>query len=178
MELKDIKKGFFGFNKSSVFEYISELNRVCAEKVAEAKKEKSSSLTALNAKNEELNNKVMCFESELDTLKKQLAEKDALISQLTAQNDELKNSTDTRKLVEAEVSEILTEARRFALALREKAIRENEDFRLENRKLNEAERQRLEKYGDDISEIKAAINSVLSETIISLESVEDKIAAL
>lgn len=115
MELKDLKSGMFGFKKNSVYEYISELNRICSANVEEVKQEKLSALADLSKKNEELNNKVVCLESENDSYKKEIFEKTKLIAELTEENEKLKNDMDKRKAVEAEVADILAEARKLLL---------------------------------------------------------------
>lgn len=178
MELRDIKKSFFGFSRNSVFEYITELNVACSQKVEEIKDEKAAALAELNRKNEELNNSNAALQAEYDELKKQLEEKDKLLEELKQQNAELAAGAGKQKTVEAEVAEILTEAKRFSDTLREKAIRENEAFRLQNRRINDAERQRLAEYGKEISQIKTVINAVLAETESKLENAESKIADL
>lgn len=178
MELKNIKRGLFGFKASGVLEYVSELNRICSEKVEEERREKQTSLDTLNQKNEELNNRLSGLESENDKLKKQLAEQEEKLAELSAQNEELKSNTNAQKAVEAEVADILTDARHFAQSLREKAMKENEDFRLENQKNNEAEQQRLAAYAKEVSEIKTAIDSVLTEAKLGLEKAEEAMAVL
>lgn len=177
MELKKLKKSFFGFEKNSVFEYISELNRICSEKVDNEREESRALLDGLNQKNAELSDKLICLETENSELKKQLREKEEFIANLTAQIENRKNAPD-EKSVEAEVADILTEAKRFAKTLREKAVKENDELRRENQKNNEAERQRIAVYSAEISKIKSMIDAVLSEANTGLEAAQVRIALL
>lgn len=175
MELKNIKKSFFGFNKNSVMEYISDLNRACAEKAESLRLEKTEALSELNRTNEELNNKISAFEIEIDALKKQLLEAENEINRLNGENEHLKNDVNTKKAVESEVAEILTEARNFAQSVNEKTIRENEALRLENQRAYAAEKQRLTQYRKNVENVKAVIDSVLKSAKAELEQAEEKI---
>lgn len=178
MELKDLKRSLFGFNRSSVFEYIAELNRLCSVKVDEAKREKNTQLAELAQKNEELNNRLTAIETDNDALKKQISEAEALIAELKAQNESIKNDFEAKQKVETEVAEILSEARAFAVTLKEKAVAENEAFKLQNRLINEAETKRLAEYSQNVSEIGKAINSILERTRDELKKAESDISAL
>ncbi len=175
MDLKEIKSSIFGFNKNNVYEYISELNRICSEKVEEARKEKNSSLSSLTRKNEELNNKLVCMESEIDMLKKQLLEKEELIAQLSDGSDISRKNIEIGSNDESAALDIIKDAREFAKQLREKAVKENEAFRAENQRNNEAEKRKLAEYKRSIAEIKASVNAVLSEAKNGLEKAEEKI---
>ncbi len=178
MELKDIKSGFFGFNKNSVIEYISQLNHLCAENTEKARLEKAEALAELSKTNEKLNNRVSVLESEVDVLKKQLLERESEIERINGENEQLKNDVDKKKAVESEVAEILTEARNFAQSMREKTIRENEVLRLENQRINDAEKQKLTNYRKNIENVKTVIDSILQTAKTELCQAEEKIDAL
>lgn len=178
MELHEIKKSLFGFKKDSVFEYIAELNRACADKTEEVRREKAAALAELSRTNTELNDRLVSLELERDALKKQLAERERTLDGLRCENEQLKSDTDTRQTVEKEVAEILTEARSFAQTIREKTVREDEAVRLENRKARDAEARRLAEYRQSVSDVKALLDSVLNAAKGGLAQVEAEIAAL
>lgn len=173
MELKDIKKSFFGFNKNSVMNYISELNHICAEKTESLQIEKNTALSELSQTNEKLNSKISSLEVEIDALKKELLKSENEIECLKHENEQIKNDFDTKKAVESEVAEILTEARNFAQSMREKTIHENELLRLENQKIYNAEKEKLEKYRENIRNVKTVIDSILKDTKTELEQQEE-----
>ena len=72
MELKDLKTGFFGLKKRSVFEYISELNNEFAYKLEGQKKESEEKCAALCEKNAALDSENIMLRTENDSLKKEL----------------------------------------------------------------------------------------------------------
>ena len=55
MELKDLRTALFGFKKSDVCEYISQLNDIYERREAQKSQEQQETMEALNQKNEELN---------------------------------------------------------------------------------------------------------------------------
>lgn len=178
MELNNMKSGLFGFKKSSVYEYIADLNRVCSQKVEDAKKDRQSTISELNAKNTELREKLMCLEGENDVLKREITEKEALIKKLTEENENYRTDTDKQLALAEEIAAMLAEAKEFARILREKSIRENEAFIEENRRKNELEKARLAEYSRKVSRVKNEISSVLEETETKLSIAEGKISAL
>lgn len=178
MELKDIKKGLFGYNKNSVIEYVSELNHSCAEKVEEVRREKTEALFGLGKTNKELNDKIVCLEAETDALKKQLAEKEKVIIEFSDEIEQYKNNTEARKMLEKEVADILNDAHEFAKLMREKTIRENETLRLENKKANDAIKEKLAEYRKNVCDIKLFIDSVLKNTRNEFNTAEETIAVL
>lgn len=178
MELKELKKGLFGFSKSSVYEYISSLNKACADKVDEVKREKLYSLSSLSRTNEELNEKLACLENENAMLKKQLEEKELSLAELSEKCVQTTELPAEKKTVEAEVCDILTEAKQFAQHLKDKACAENEELRQKNLAAYEAERKRLLSYSDEISKIKDHLGSVLEGALRGLSGTESKISEL
>lgn len=151
MEIRELKSGLFGFRKRSVYEYISQLNRTCSEKVEEARQDKFATLSELGRKNEELNNRVIRLEGENDALMRERTEKEALISSLNEQIKQLQ--ARTQKSPSDEIAEIIAEARVFAAGLREKAILESEAMRVEINRKNDEARLRLAAYERSIAEI-------------------------
>lgn len=121
MELKDIKKSFFGFNKNSVMEYIAELNHICAETTESLRNEKSE----LSQTNEKLNSRISALETEIDVLKEQLLESKNKIEHLN---------------------------------------HENAVLRLENQKMYDAENQKLQKYRENIKNVKTVIDTILRDS--------------
>lgn len=178
MELTSLQKGLFGFKKNSVYEYVSELNRICSEKIDEAKQDKQAALFNLSKKNEELNNQIISLESRIDELDHSIEEKDEIIENLKAQIQSFQNDVDSRKSVENEVSEIIMEARQFASNLKEKAIKENEQLLAKNKQIEDIENLRLVEYSKEISKIKYAINAAIKDSHIKLAKIENDIAAL
>lgn len=90
MQLKDLKTSLFGFNKTDVCEYISQLNTVYEEKEEQLRQEQSAIVEALNQKNESLNNSVAALSQENTEL---VRERDALwkrIEVLTAETGRVK----------------------------------------------------------------------------------------
>lgn len=90
MQLKDLKTSLFGFNKTDVCEYISQLNTVYEEKEEQLRQEQSAIVEALNQKNESLNNSVAALSQENTEL---VREGDALrkrIEMLTAETGRVK----------------------------------------------------------------------------------------
>ena len=85
MELKDLKTGFFGLKKRSVFEYISELNNEFAYKLEGQKKESEEKCAALSEKNAALDSENVMLRTENDALKRSLR---APVSSLTARRRE------------------------------------------------------------------------------------------
>lgn len=176
MEIRELKSGLFGFRKQSVYEYISQLNRTCSEKVEEARRDKLAALSELSQKNEELNNRVIRLEGENDALRRDRTEKEALISSLNEQIKQLQERT--QKSPSDEIAEIIAEARVFAAGLREKAIIESKAMRVELNRKNDEARLRLATYERSIAEIRAAIDSILENTKERLSETENKISEI
>lgn len=64
MDFKDLKTRFFGFKKSSVYEYVSELERDFNARYLKQKEESDQQIAALSKKAEELNRVVVRLETE------------------------------------------------------------------------------------------------------------------
>lgn len=120
----------------------------------------------------------MCLEGENSVLKREIAEKEALIKELTEENEGYRADTDKQLSLAREIAAMLVEAKEFARILREKSIRENEAFMEENRRKNELEKARLAEYSRKVSRIKTEITSVLEDTETKLSIAEDEISAL
>lgn len=171
MEIKELKTSLFGFNKNTVYEYITDLNKTCSDKVEKVKAENKAAVGELSKKNEELNEKNAVLENQISILKREISEKDKLIEKLKADEDE-------RKIAEEGVADVLLEAKKFGEVLRQKANEENEKMREENKKANRREQERIEKYSAEISEVKKLIRSILSDTQEKLTQAESEISEL
>ena len=190
MELKDLKVGLFGFKKNDVCEYISELNSTFSERLAEQKKEKEEALGELNKKNEELNTQISWLETEKDSLKRELEEKDKRIAELQGEivgycgmycaADIEKRKQEILEVQQKNdgVTEILQEARAFADSLRAKAMAEDEAFRQKNRKKYKAEQARIAEYGKRVDKVKGNIMNALRSMKLQMSGISDEITAL
>ena len=178
MELKDLKVGLFGFKKNDVCEYISELNSTFSERLAEQKKEKEEALGELNKKNEELNTQISWLETEKDSLKRELEEKDKRIAELQGEIEKRKQELLEVQQKNDGVTEILQEARAFADSLRAKAMAEDEAFRQKNRKKYKAEQARIAEYGKRVDKVKGNIMNALRSMKLQMSGISDEITAL
>lgn len=123
MELKDLKTGFFGLKKRSVFEYISELNNEFAYKLEGQKKESEEKCAALSEKNAALDSENVMLRTENDALKKELEsareQLDGAEKRTAEANEklaELKKELDDRR---AQIDRLSTELERARAQRRE-----------------------------------------------------------
>ncbi len=178
MELKDIKTGLFGFKKADVYEYISELNYVCADKIAKCDKDRHNDLENMSIKNEELNNAIVCLETDKDLLLRQIEEKDAVISELRAEICSLKESYKNDQGKRDTIADVIIEAKKFADELRTKAIAENEELQKKSRIAFEARKSELDEYSRKIASLKDAIVSTLTSMNNKTTDIDEMITVL
>lgn len=149
MELDKLKKGFFGYKKASVYEYIVFLEEEFSAKLMEK--------DAQNKANEE-----------------QYLSK---IQQMEEELKELRQKCDTQHGEQTMIAATLVEAKRFAEQLKqESAAKEEEAWKKFEKELKEKYRE-LKMYQDQIADIRKGFLEALRAMDEQLQEVEGTVEA-
>ena len=150
MQLNELKKGFWGYKKESVYRYIVAIEESTSEKLAE----KDAKLTQLEEQSQ-----------------KKILELEATVDALREENAALKEH-------QVMAFSTLMEAQRHAQFLKEESAGRERKAQEELDAAVERQARRLEEYAEKIRQLQKAIQGLLAEFGGKVDDMEESLAVL
>lgn len=146
MTLSDLKTGFFGYKKASVYQYITDLEEQFSTKLVE--------------KDEELKKVVEQYEQKLQRLEEELSE--------------ARKQFEAKKNEQGVIADALIEAQRYAQQMRQEAEEKRREAQQSLEEETARQNQALERYRDQIRQLREAFAAMLNEMDAAANHLEHK----
>jgi len=177
MDVTLLKSGFWGYKKSSVCEYIAEMDREFSQRLMNATKENDRLL-------QELQGKISQFEEENGILRRErdrvTRDNEHLLQELQGKVSQLEEENSTLRKERDSVTRVMVDAKAYSDELRTRSEAEDKKFREKNMRYNQKQFQRIDKFGKEIDDILCdirrfidSIDKDISENKLKMNELKD-----
>ena len=166
----DLKRGLFGYTKSSVYTYIADMSSDLKRKLTEANAENKSLQERYASLEKEMQMLSEKHQTELDALKEELRSKDYDLKDSRIKNDEYKKN-------HADIADVIMDARRFANELKEQAQNDYAQKTAENEERISKEKARIENRIKEINMLCENIRSICTGFAAEMEREKELLSA-
>ena len=150
MQLNELKKGFRGYKKESVYQYITTMNEEFSKKLLEKDEKNEPTL-------QELRGRAAALEAELAHLRQE---------------------NDQRRRMETAVADSIIDAKTYAEQLRSESRRQEEALRAALADRMAEENRRVDGYAAQISGLRDHLRGLLTALDGELESAQDRLGGI
>lgn len=164
MQLTDLKKGFWGYQKESVYQYISALDVTFSEKLADKDKESKEMIRELEERGREL-------ERENEEMKKETA-------RLEEENAEIRKENEEFKKLQRAISDSILDAKSYAAQLKKETEMKECSLRSQIEEEAARQRRRVESYAHEIDALQENLKTVLGRFDGALQNTKDSASRL
>ena len=145
MQIQELKRGFWGYSKESVYHYIADLNEAFSARLMEKDQKVETATKELREQNQQLGAQV----KELQTENRQLREKQLF------------------------VSDSIIDAKDYAAQLKAQALHKEQAFCHQLEERMKEENSRLDGYAQSISRVREQISQLLQNFDLELELMQE-----
>ncbi len=160
MDLSNLKKGLFGYNKLAVANYIASLDSEYSAKIQELQKQSSETKETLHGQMESLR-------SEYDEKIRELREQ---VEKLRQERDDLRSSNDT-------IADTLIAAQEYAVELKARSDQRDKERDEEHLRVLEGQYGKVQDFSGKIHGLLEQVNEILQDVAGNLEKKEEKLNA-
>lgn len=164
MQLTELKKSLWGYQKESVYQYIAALDGAFSEKLAHKDKETKERIRELEERNREL-------ERENEEMKKETAELKKETAEMRKENEEFKK-------LQFAISDSILDAQNYAAQLKNETELKERNLRSQVEEEAARQRRRVEFYADEISALQNNLKEVLKRFDDALQNTKESASKL
>lgn len=150
MRLDELKKGFWGYKKESVYQYIAMLEEEASKKL----------------------------EQQRDQAQKEAVKAEKRIHELEEALRLLREENGALSREQLYISEAMLEAQKFSKQIKEEVLRQQEEARQEMKSACEVHTKQLEEYSAKIGKLSRVLKELLEDMVVETEQVEEEAGRL